>query len=32
MQSDAKETARTIAALDPVWQGVQHMAKILGFL
>lgn len=30
--SDANEMARTVAILDPVWQGVQRVAKMLGFL
>ena len=30
--SDANEMARTVTILDPVWQGVQRVAKMLGFL
>jgi hypothetical protein len=30
--SDANEMARTISILDPVWVGVQRVAKMLGFL
>jgi hypothetical protein len=30
--TDAGEMARTISILDPVWVGVQRVAKMLGFL
>jgi hypothetical protein len=30
--ADANEMARTISILDPVWVGVQRVAKMLGFL
>ena len=30
--ADANEMARTISLLDPVWVGVQRVAKMLGFL
>ena len=30
--SDANEMARTVATLDPVWQGVQSVAKMFGLL
>jgi len=30
--SDANEMARTVSILDPVWQSVQRVAKMLGFL
>jgi hypothetical protein len=30
--TDANEMARTVTILDPVWQGVQRVAKMLGFL
>ncbi len=30
--ADANEAARTISILDPAWQVVQRVAKMLGFL
>jgi hypothetical protein len=30
--ADAREMVRTFAALDPVWQGVQRVARLFGFL
>ena len=29
---DAKEMVHTFAGLDPVWQGVQRVARMFGFL
>lgn len=29
---DAGEMVRTFAGLDPVWQGVQRVARLFGFL
>ena len=29
--ADAREMVRTFAALDPAWQGVQRVARLLGF-
>jgi hypothetical protein len=29
---DAGEMVKTVAALDPVWQGVQRVARLFGFL
>lgn len=30
--ADANEMVRTFAGLDPVWQGVQRVARLFGFL
>jgi hypothetical protein len=30
--ADANEMVRTFAGLDPVWQGVQRVARMFGFL
>ena len=30
--ADANEMVRTFAGLDPVWQGVQRVARMVGFL
>ncbi len=30
--ADANEMVKTFAGLDPVWQGVQRVAKLFGFL
>jgi len=30
--ADAAEMVKTFAGLDPVWQGVQRVAKLFGFL
>ncbi len=30
--ADTNEMVRTFASLDPAWQGVQRVARILGFL
>jgi len=30
--ADANEMVKTFAGLDPVWQGVQRVARLLGFL
>ena len=30
--ADASEMVKTFAGLDPVWQGVQRVAKLFGFL
>jgi hypothetical protein len=30
--ADGNEMARTFATLDPVWQGVQRVARLLGML
>ena len=30
--ADANEMVKTFAGLDPVWQGVQRVARLFGFL
>jgi len=30
--ADANEMVKTFAGLDPMWQGVQRVAKLFGFL
>lgn len=30
--ADANEMVKTVAGLDPVWDGVQRIAKMFGFL
>jgi hypothetical protein len=30
--ADASEMVKTFAGLDPMWQGVQRLAKLFGFL
>ena len=30
--ADANEMVKTVAGLDPVWDGVQRVAKMFGFL
>jgi hypothetical protein len=30
--ADASEMVKTFAGLDPVWQGVQRVARLFGFL